>query len=377
MPTPESQPKIMVVDDTVANLKLLEEMLARQNYRVRSFPRGRLALSAAAREAPDLILLDIQMPEMDGYQVCEQLKADPALAPIPVIFISAQHEPMDKVRAFAVGGVDYVTKPFQFAEVEARVRTHLELRRQKQELQLSYQRLQELEQLRDNLAHMVVHDMRSPLFAMLMSLELVKINIPNPPPKVAKYLQMTLDNVTKLTEMVTQLLDISRMEAGRMPLNKALGNLAVTGQTVLDSMAPLVGDRRLTLDAPAPVHACYDADIVSRILTNLLQNALKFTVPDDEVTITVAARDTAARVAVTDHGPEIPAQYREKIFEKFAQVDGEKRKYGTGLGLTFCKLAVETHGGSIGVDSDPVQGNTCWFTLPLVAIAPAPQPRQG
>jgi putative two-component system response regulator len=131
MPDSLDKPKIMVVDDTVANLKLLDEMLSKQGYRVRSFPRGRLALAAAAREMPDLILLDIQMPEMNGYEVCERFKADPALNGIPIIFISAQHESMDKVRAFAVGGVDYVTKPFQFAEVDARVRTHLELRRQK------------------------------------------------------------------------------------------------------------------------------------------------------------------------------------------------------------------------------------------------------
>jgi len=355
----------MVVDDTVANLKLLEGMLGKQGYRVRSFPRGRLALAAATREMPDLILLDIQMPEMNGFEVCEHLKADPTVAPIPVMFISAQHEAMDKVRAFAVGGVDYVTKPFQFAEVEARVRTHLELRRQKLELQHSYQRLQELELLRDNLAHMVVHDMRSPLFAMMMSLDLVKINIPQSLEKAAKYLQMAVNNVSKLTEMVTQLLDISRMEAGRMPLNHTRCDLVVTVQSVIDSLSTLAAGRRMTCCAPEPVFAIYDQDVVSRILTNLLNNALKFTGPEDEVKIIIARQAAAVRVSVTDHGPGIPADYREKIFEKFAQVAGEKRKYGTGLGLTFCKLAVEAHGGTIGVESNAEAENTFWFTLPL------------
>jgi signal transduction histidine kinase len=233
------------------------------------------------------------------------------------------------------------------------------------ELQHSYQRLKDLERLRDNLVQMVVHDMRSPLFAMLMSLELVKVNVPNPPPKAAKYLQMTMDNITKLTEMVTQLLDISRMESGRMPLNKTPCDLATTAQTVMDSLGSLAGDRRMTLSASEPVLACYDRDIVSRILTNLLHNALKFTVPNDEVKITLARQGAEARVSVTDHGPGIPAEYREKIFEKFTQMEGEKRKYGTGLGLTFCKLAVEAHGGSIGVGSESDRGNTFWFTLPL------------
>ncbi len=120
---------ILVVDDMAANLEVLTTMLKECGHRVRPVPGGKLALDAARRQPPDLILLDINMPEMDGYQVCASLKADPKLAPIPVIFISANNEVFDKVTAFSLGGVDYVTKPFQFEEVEARVETHLELRR--------------------------------------------------------------------------------------------------------------------------------------------------------------------------------------------------------------------------------------------------------
>jgi two-component system sensor histidine kinase/response regulator len=365
MSNSEPKPKIMVVDDTIASLKLLEEMLSQQGYAVRAFPIGRMALAAAPRELPDLVLLDIQMPEMSGYEVCERFKADPALASIPIIFISAQQEPEDKVRAFAAGGVDYVTKPFQFEEVEARVKTHLDLRRQKLALQQSYERLKELEQLRDNLVHMVVHDMRSPLFAIIMALDLVKINVPTPTEKTTKYLQMAGSNVTKLTEMVTQLLDISRLEAGKMPLQKNRCNLAATAQTVIDSLNTVKADRSLTLVAPEPVFATCDPEVVGRILTNLVTNALKFTNPNDVVKIMVDKSENFARISVIDHGPGIPVQYRSSIFDKFTQVEGEKRKYGSGLGLTFCKLAVEAHGGVIGVDSSPDLENTFWFTLPL------------
>jgi signal transduction histidine kinase len=261
--------------------------------------------------------------------------------------------------------VDYVTKPFQFEEVEARVRTHLELRRQKLALQQSLERLKELEQLRDNLVHMVVHDMRSPLFAIVMALDLVKINVPNPTEKTTKYLQMAGNNVTKLTEMVSQLLDISRLESGKMPLQKTSCNLAVTAQAVIDSLNAVRGDRVLTLSAPEPVFASCDADVIGRVLTNLAGNALKFTVANDEVRITVRRSETTARIAVTDHGPGIPAQFQSSIFEKFTQIEGEQRKYGSGLGLTFCKLAVEAHGGAIGVESSPDLENTFWFTIPL------------
>src|SRR5712671_5867598 len=127
---------IMVVDDQPANLKLLEVMLQRHGYEVRSFPRGRLALAAAAQNPPDLILLDINMPEMSGYEVCERLKSNPELSAVPVIFLSALNATGDKVKAFQTGGVDYITKPFQFEEVRARVETHLRVRELQQALKL-------------------------------------------------------------------------------------------------------------------------------------------------------------------------------------------------------------------------------------------------
>lgn len=132
--TVSTQPKsnILVVDDQPANLQLLEELLTRQGHAVRSFPRGRLALDAAARNVPDLVLLDINMPEMNGFEVCERLKADEKLADVPVLFLSALNETGDKVNAFRAGGVDYITKPFQLEEVRARVETHLELHRARQ-----------------------------------------------------------------------------------------------------------------------------------------------------------------------------------------------------------------------------------------------------
>ena len=134
---------IMVVDDTPANLNLLQKMLQDKGYRVLAFPDGKMALAAAAKHPPDLILLDINMPEMNGFEVCERFKADAELKEIPVIFISALTETEDKVKAFTVGGVDYVSKPFQFEEVNSRVETHLRLRRQQLELEKERRRLQQ------------------------------------------------------------------------------------------------------------------------------------------------------------------------------------------------------------------------------------------
>jgi PleD family two-component response regulator len=128
METQSSQARILIVDDTLVNLQLLANILSQANYEVHTASNGAGALVAAGLNRPDLILLDIMMPEMDGYEVCARLKADPQMQDIPVIFISALSEPLDKVKAFSVGGIDYITKPFQLAEVLARVRTHLALR---------------------------------------------------------------------------------------------------------------------------------------------------------------------------------------------------------------------------------------------------------
>jgi signal transduction histidine kinase len=358
-------PNILVVDDTPANLHLLSGMLKDRGCKVRPVSSGQEALQAARRIPPDLILLDINMPEMNGYEVCRRLKADPELKDIPVLFISALSETADKVKAFGAGGVDYVIKPFQFAEVDARVQTHLELRRQKRALQESYERLKELERLRDSLTHMIVHDMRSPLSAILGSLELLKAFMPAEPPELARMLHAARGSAAMLNEMVTQLLDISRLEAGKMPLHKTECDLAKIARDLIASLAPSTAGRQLRLSAPEPVTSLCDADIVRRVIGNLLGNALKFSPKEGEIGISVAREKTALRVAVKDNGSGIPSQYHQRIFEKFFQAESKEKKLGTGLGLTFCKLAVEAHGGRIGLDSQAGQGCTFWFTLPL------------
>lgn len=269
-------PVIMVVDDTLANLQLLSEMLKQKRFRVRPLPDGKLALQAVQNTPPDLILLDINMPDMNGYEVCERLKADEKTRDIPVIFISALSETMDKIKAFGVGGVDYVTKPFQFEEVVARVETHLELRRQKRALQKSYERLKELERLRDNLAHMIVHDLDNPLGAIQMALELLKDSISAQNADDVRMLHAAASGAARLREMIRQLLDISRMETGQMPLNQTRGNLVETTQDTINALATLASGRQLLLHAPDAVPAIYDAEIIGRIVGNLLGNALKF-----------------------------------------------------------------------------------------------------
>jgi signal transduction histidine kinase len=370
----DSGASILVVDDTPANLQVLVGMLKERGHRVRPVLEGRLALRAAKAEVPDLVLLDINMPDMNGFEVCEQLKADPKLADTPVIFISGNNETADKVRAFSVGGVDYVTKPFHMAEVEARVATHLELRRKRRELQESYEALRRLESLRDSLVHMVVHDLRSPLAAISASLEVIKWDAEEQHRReLASDVETALHATRTIIRLVNSVLDVSKMEGTQMCLQFAQSDIAAVARESVDELESLVGTRLLVRDWPdEPVMALVDRDVVARVMQNLLGNALKFTPSAGSITVAVEANDDMVRVAVTDTGPGIPREYRERVFEKFGQVEAVSRgqKFSTGLGLTFCRLAVEAHGGRIGVDSEVGHGSTFWFILPRNGPAP-------
>jgi K+-sensing histidine kinase KdpD len=361
-------PNILVVDDTPANLQLLCGMLKERGYRPRPVPSGALALRAAASEAPDLVLLDISMPEMDGFEVCSRLKADPTHQDVPVIFLTAHTDSADKVKAFAVGGVDYVTKPFQFDEVHARISTHLKLRQNQLELQQSYDRLFNLEKVRDDLVHMIVHDLRSPLTVLVNQLLAAKDEVKDA--QIQDDLGACIDAVMSMNSMVTSVLDVSRMEASTMVLKREKCELATLVNAVVREMKGLVGERELVIEAPSPVPMVADKSVITRVIQNLLGNALKFTGPRGQIRIELTMNEGTTRFAVSDDGPGVAKDMQEKIFEKFGQVEcySSNERHSTGLGLTFCKLAVETHGGRIGVDCiDGQCGSTFWFTLPPLA----------
>ena len=345
-------PNVLIVDDKQGNLLLLERMLTERGYRARPVLSGEVALQEARKEQPDLILLDIAMPDMDGYEVCEQLKADPALKDIPVIFISALNETFEKVKAFKAGGVDYVTAPFHFEEVYARVRTHLQLRR--------------LEKLRDDLTQMVVHDLRNPLTAIFGFLDFLDTDEDQQLTADGKALATaTRRSAEEMLNLIGSILDVSKMGEGEMQLRPEPCDLDKLMRAVLAANQPLPGNRTVTLDAPhPPATVRADAGLIRRVFQNLLSNALKYTPEGGDVRIAVTPCGNDVRVTITDTGPGIATEDQERIFEKFGQVENRTNRLGTGLGLTFCKMAVEAHGGHIGVESELGKGSTFWLALP-------------
>ena len=360
-------PIVVLIDDTPANLRLLSGILANSGYRVRPLPGARLGLQSVMSEPPDLVLLDIDMPDMNGFEVCRRIKADPKLTHIPVIFISALDDPKHKIEAFLAGGVDYVTKPFRAEEVKARVRAHVELAQARRDLEESYVRLRELEQMRDTLAHMIVHDLRTPLNGLALTLELLDRE-----PALAAELKPDVETarrcVVMLTQLVTAVLDVGRMESESMPTELVDCGPADLVRAASGHLGVIAKDPRLSILGLSERTIRCDVGLGSRVVANLVINALSFVrSTGGRVELGAEDRNGGVRFFVRDNGPGIPLSAQQRIFEKFAQANSgapREARHSTGLGLTFCKMAVEAQGGQIGVESEPGKGSTFWFELP-------------
>jgi len=355
---------ILVVDDTHSNLQLLVSMLKEYGYKARPVSSGAAAIRAAQSAVPDLILLDINMPQMDGYEVCRRLKTDDRLKDIPVIFISGLNEPLDKVRAFQVGGVDYITKPFEIEEVAARVATHLNLRRQQEILAENVERLSELERMRDALTQMIVHDMRSPLLALQLSLGVASEPARISADELSKVLHTAQQSTAFLVEMVSQILDLSQLEAGALKIKKTPVDLVKLVRGAIEQCGHLAEEKRIEVHAPKALLVSCDGSLIQRVIANLVGNALKFTSAKGMVAITLRASRSIVRITVQDNGPGIATENLARIFDKFVQLEGPQRRKGSGLGLAFVKLASEAHGGEVGVESEVGVGSTFWVDLP-------------
>lgn len=363
-----SQSDIMIVDDNPANLKLLEDMLVQQGHKVRSFPVGRLALTAAKKRAPQLILLDINMPEMNGYQVCESLKSTPELAGIPVIFLSALGETEDKVKAFQVGAVDYVSKPFQFEEVHARVRTHLKLHTLQRALQSQNEQLEEkvaartlelsqanerltiLDRSKNEFLNLISHEFRTPLNGLLGVSEIILGSMPATErnnqlgglyQRSRRRILSILDDALLLTEI-----DVSgeRFQAAPFSMSAAVGR-------ALEKTAEFAMSRRVTLTLPALDMGLVSGseDLLVRAMQALVETAVKFSADGGTVRLSREVATDSRKVVIESHGRTIPAYAIAKFFDVFAI--GEAMTPGGDLGLApaLAYRILSLFGGSVSV----------------------------
>ena len=373
---------IIIVDDVPESLKALTAIISKRGYQVRPALSGKLALNSARKKPPDLILLDIRMPDMDGYEVCRRLKKDEDTRDIPIIFISALEEIQDKLKAFRVGGQDYITKPFQSEEVLARVENHLALRAFQKSLRESNIQLQkeiverkksedDLKTARDELeafAYSVSHDLHAPLRAISGFAEIIaRRHRTDLNEEGQHYFENIVQASSSMDRLIKDLLSYSRL--GRSAIHHDPVSLDAVLKRVTDNLAGRLHeiDGQLILPDKLPT-ILGDRTLLNQIFTNLFENAVTYRKPDVPLRVTVSCEDKANHVIVgtTDNGIGIPSEHREKIFDPFKRLHGQEEHPGTGIGLAIVNKSAKMLGGSVWVKSEVGIGSTFYVKLKKV-----------
>ncbi|MCU0453568.1 MAG: hybrid sensor histidine kinase/response regulator [Bacteroidetes bacterium] len=369
---PDDQPLLLVVDDTEDNLDLLEFALKKKPIRFLRANSGAECLRIAAHQHPDIIVLDIQMPEMDGFETLRRLRANPATERIPVIFLTAaKKDPRSIEEGLLLGASEYLTKPIDIDELLVRVRSIFKL----------YKMERELEETRAKFMAMLVHDLRSPLGGIKSVFELL-IDLSKEGrtfgPEIIQIVESALSSSTSLLDLVNDLLDLSKYQAGQVQLDRATVDISSVIELSVSGFAVPFQNKNVSLEkeygAGLPL-VSMDPRKVSQVVTNLVSNALKFTPKGGIVKVRSSSiilkkgsvSEPAVAVEVSDNGIGMPQEEIPLLFTHYRQVSSAKKvkEKGTGLGLAICKLIVEAHGGSIEASSVQGKGTTFLFKLPV------------
>jgi signal transduction histidine kinase len=353
-------PTILVVDDNEANLELARNTLEDEGYRVVLARGGAEGIAAFEREHPDCILLNVRMPGVDGFAACERIRSLPGGAATPVLFLTARRDVDTFDRALRAGGDDFLTKPVRPTELVVRVQSALKLRRMSEELREHYELLKRqrddllrLQLQKERLTAFVVHDLKNPVNSMDLHAQ-VLLREKGLPASARDSATQIRTEARQLTRMILNLLDVSKADEGKLAPKRSDVDLRRLVDEVVAELGVNAGSREVTLRASLEtdrIHA--DDDLFRRVLTNLMENAIRYAPRETSITVTATRGPLGTELRVADAGRGVPEEMRERVFSPFVQVEEGERivAHGSrGLGLTFCKLAVEAHGGQIWIE---------------------------
>ncbi|MBE9141677.1 hybrid sensor histidine kinase/response regulator [Planktothrix mougeotii] len=382
--SPAQPVDILIVDDTPDNLRLLSSMLLEQGYKVRKAMNGKRAIQAVEAILPDLILLDIMMPEMNGYEVAKFLKESVNYQDIPIIFLSALNDPLDKVLAFDVGGVDYISKPFHVQDVLVRVKTQLMIRQQQKQLQAQNEQLKQEIQHRQNiesklslLIHAISQDLKNPMTIILKGLKsLLTKNLVSDSSGIIvprDIIARMVNSCDRQLTLINSLVETTDIEIQGVSLECKPLSIYTFIQTLVADWQPIITKNQALLKSNISQNLPLvkaDSHQLLRIFEHLFSNAIKYNAPG--ITLTVAAEvisvenhPSFVRCTVSDNGVGINSEDRSTLFHLSQRENHLSKIKGLGLGLYLCRQIITAHGGKIGVISSPNQGATFWFTLPV------------
>lgn len=360
---------ILIVDDLHQNLAVLGNILRTEGHQLAIANNGRQAISIALARNPDLILLDIAMPDLDGLSACRILKENHLTKDIPVIFLTARTEPDDILKGFDAGAVDYITKPFKAGELLARVATHLELKKSRDIIIKQKNELTEALATKDKLFSIISHDLKSPFSGLMLMSKLLVENFENfEKNDLLESITLIRDTADQVHELMQNLLSWARLQNESLSYNPTKLSLAQEVYKTTEVLKLNSAKKSITFDCniSSSYFVFADADLLRIIFHNLIGNAIKFSKNESIVEISAELADGYVISYVKDKGVGIPAEKIEGIFRDSPgkSTAGTANENGSGLGLVLCREMVEKMGGTIGVESELGTGSTFWFTLP-------------
>jgi signal transduction histidine kinase len=358
-----SRQKVLIVDDVAKNIQLVANFLKQSGYEINYALSGKAAIRHVKKDHFDLILLDIMMPEMDGFEVCEKLKEDERTKDLPVIFLTAKTDIESVTKAFEIGGIDYITKPFNKAELLARVKTHLEL-------QLQKKNLSELNATKDKFFSIIAHDLRSPLNQLIGLSEILQNMIKSDQTEDAIRMVNIINESAKSGRMLLEnLLEWSRSQTGSMNFSPETLDLSTISDEIIDLVAQNARQKEITIASNIKngITAFADANMIKTILRNLISNSIKFTFKGGAIQLDAKVSKDKVTYSVTDNGIGIDENDIKKLFrlDVNPKTIGQSKEKGTGLGLILCKEFVEINGGEIWAKSEFGKGSSFLFRLPI------------
>ncbi|MBQ7510271.1 MAG: hybrid sensor histidine kinase/response regulator [Prevotella sp.] len=366
----KSDYKILIVDDVVSNVLLLKILLSNEKYQVVTANCGNMCIEQAKNEKPDLILLDVMMPDISGFDAAQILKKTPETAHIPIIFLTALNNPSDLVHGFQVGASDFLTKPFNKEELVVRVFHQIKLVAAQRIIEKQNAELRATISNRDKMYSVIAHDLRSPMASIRMVLNLVAAS--TSPELVGQELCDLLDKANKESEDVHDLLDNllkwTKSQTGR--LNVVLQDLDLNDiiPGVVDIFEVIAQTKNITLNyqgSEQPVVVTADNDMLKTVVRNFMSNAIKFSPEGGSVEIMLHTEGDYAKVSVRDHGVGIEPERLSSIFNKGETTYGTGGEEGSGLGLQLCLDFARKNGGDCMVESTLGEGSTFSVLVPL------------
>jgi len=364
----EKKSRILVVDDTVENIQLLGSFLQKEGYQLNVAQNGIQALDAVNAMPPDLILLDIMMPGMDGYETCEKLKSSPETSDIPIIFLTAKVEPQDIVKGFKMGAVDYLTKPFNVEELLARVSTHLQLQKARQEIKKQNQELIEAAKLREDIERIIRHDLRAPLNPIISYSQMMRMK-EDLSDRAKKYLKIIEDSGYSILNMINLSLELFKMERGVYQFNPVPINLRSVIEKVEIAVDELRKEKNIKIEKRIDDRLLDENDVFNvqgedllcySMMSNLVKNAVEAS-PKGETVLIELINGELGVIRIFNQGA-VPEEIHEQFFEKYVT---SGKMAGTGLGTYSAKLVTEVQRGTINMVSAPEKGTTITIQLPM------------